>query len=287
MQTLTRRHTGQLITLPSTGSVPPKLHHPLRTLTGLGAGTRREVLTAVRRVPVRHRVVLLAVVTVLTLVPALFSIARMQSSVDVDLYPVPGVRQAPGQPVRYVQRVLPTIPFLSALSSRPGNPPNPSFYRSIAVSPDANRPGAVRLTVLSPTPNQAAVALRFAAAEIASLSSTSSSNWFRVRDVLPQFARALARHDLSSVARRSILTQETFARAATAGKPPAGPLEAGKVTTTVHGLPAKIIADLPGNPRQPSPFWAGAAGFILGIALCATWIYMTASNPAVKLRPDS
>ncbi len=219
-----------------------------------------------------ERFALLGAVTVLTVVPALTTLAP-QSTVQVDLRLVPGVRHAPGQPAVFVKKALPGVePLLATL---PSSAANLDLYRSLSVSPEADRPDAgVRISARSSKPKVDARIFNLIAARIVIASGVSARFWLRAHDVLlPRYRHALTRPHLSSSARRAILAEELFVGAALREPPPAGPMEAEHVVTSLHGLRGEIFSHLPGNPEPPSFLWAAVAGFILGVALCGTWIY--------------
>jgi hypothetical protein len=249
-------------------------------------------MEAIRHLPRMQKLTLVAVVAILTAVPAVVSRIGTQSTLRVGLRLVPDVAHAPGEPLPYVRMVFRTQiePVVLSLSRLSGSTIDLRSFRSISINSGGSGPNAgVRLEAASATPTRGLGMLKLLASQIASASSAASHQWLKLGLMLSRYNLELRRPGLPPRVRHRILDDRLFVSTALRGQPPAGPLEAGSVTSSANGLVAQIYAHLPGNPGRPSTPWAAVSGFILGLALVGTWIVFAAfdrrrSHPAMGAR---
>jgi hypothetical protein len=236
----------------------------------------RPAAGAALRMPGYQRWMLILVVVVLTLVPALICASGTRSSVRIGLAPVSRASQSPGTLLSYVSGVvaqdLQAHVVVLANQLAPGV--DRSFYRTLRVDPAiVGGTSGATISGTSTSPGWALKVLRFEAVKIATTAPRNRAYWRTAHEVwLPALERRLAKHDLPPAARRRILAEQAFVRVVAGREPPAGPLRVGNAVVTLHGLQAKIIAAMPGNPRPANPIWAAAAGFALAMALCLAWV---------------
>jgi hypothetical protein len=215
-------------------------------------------------------------VVFLTLGPALISSSRSgRSTVRIVVAPVPNTAQAPGSTISYVRAMLgPALrAYRFTVAAQGTKASDSSLYPTVRVEEAKVGGHAVAIAATTSSPALALDELRFVAHTIAVSSRQSAASWLQATRVeLPLYERELARHDLSPAERTAVVAKRKFVRAAMRPGPPAGPLEAGHAVVQRAGFWDKLIARLPGDPTRPSRLWAGAAGFVLAVALCFGWV---------------
>ena len=226
---------------------------------GRPATTRSWLANRVQRVSSRERLLLVLLVSVLTFCPALIAAARQSSyRTRIVFATVPQRIPAPGSDQSLIRATL-RAPTFRGITARPGT--------------RRGRPTVV-LSVPGRTPKQARRLATLVAARVVSSSTIAYRTWalFATQPRLTQ--RVL--HD----ARLSPALRQRLGRLLAQFKP-GEPLRVESQSTGPTGSVDEAIEGLrQATTVRRSPVWVGAAGFLVGIGLCALWLLLPASAQA-------
>jgi hypothetical protein len=256
--------------------MPLSVEDPVEAPAGAGAGADRTPWGR-PRVGRRERVLLVVLVAVMALAPALVALARETSHrATVELL-VANEGDDAADAIGYVRSQL-VNPFVrNSIVKQVGAAwaGEPEFYGDIGVAAGADGdPPSVRLTASGDSPAEARRVADIAAREIVAGTQQRARRMERGERILTTIERRLAEGDLSARQRRSLRGRAAFIRAEAAGLESVVALRvAGEASSSSLGLADRVIDALrPGGAPRPQPIWAGIAGLITGLALCALWL---------------
>ena len=246
---------------------------------------RTAVADRLRRVGPREWAVWAVVILVLAIVPALVSAARPQTvRSDVVLEPAAGASARPGAMAGYARAVLHLPVVQSHIAAQRNRYWNLIGLRHVDVDVAAVGAGGqgVRLTVAERTPGKARGLAGIVAEQLAAQSREAAPRRARARAGVRAIDRALQAPGLTAARRAELVAQREFIAAQARQDRGAIALRVARPATLPAGdrvdrLVSPVAPD--GVPR-PDPLWAGFAGLLLGLALCALWLALPAGRRA-------
>ncbi len=255
------------------------LRDPAPPADRLAAATR-PLSERLGRLPRRERVLLAAVLLLLTLVPAAIAAARSsEARVDLKLERASRDASSPvGLPayVRAMVRGRGLRDHVAAATARSWRDLERHYDDIEVVRGDAG-PDAVVMQVPGGTVRDA----QRLAGIIADKVNIDARLQLAARSDLARTGRRLRRGGLSAARRRQLLTQREFARVGLRPFRDDIPLRvSGPFTEKPRGTVDRAIDSLPGeNPPHRSPVWTGFAGLLLGLAVCSLWLLARSPAP--------
>ena len=233
----------------------------------------------------RGRAVWAVVILALAVVPALVSAARSETvQSDVLLEPVAGASARDGAMAAYARRVL----ALPVVQGRIASQRNRYWFliglRHVDVDVRAEGPGGerVRLSVADRTPGKARDLAHSVARQLVAQSRGAAARRSSTRAGLRVVDRALQDPALTAARRAQLESQRRFI--VVQGRQDEGVVElriARPATLPAGDRIARAVSKVaPEGVPRPNPLWAGFAGLLLGLALCALWLALPAGRRA-------
>ena len=247
------------------------------------AAPRNVVAQRLRRLGPRERAIWAVVILLLALLPAVVSAARPETvRSDVLLQPAAGETARAEAMADYARRVV-AVPFVQVRIAAERN----RYWSLIGLRPvrvgvAAAGPGAqgVRLTVAARTPKEARNVNAVVAEQVTALSRGAAGRRASARAGLRTIERTLRDSQLEPARRAQLVAQRRFVAVQARQERGVVALRVARPATKPAGdridrLVWPVASD--GVPRA-DPLWAGFAGLLLGLALCALWLALPAGR---------
>jgi hypothetical protein len=225
------------------------------------------------------------VILALAIVPALVSAARPQTvRSDVVLEPAAGASARPGTMARYARIVLHLPVVQSHIAAQRNRYWNFIGLRRVDVDVAAAGAGGqgVRLTVADRTPGKARDLAGIVAVQLVAQSRGAARRRARARAGVRGIDRALQAPGLTADRRTQLAAQREFIAAQARQERGATALRIARPAVLPAGdrVDRLVSAVAPDGLPSPDPLWAGFAGLLLGLALCALWLALPAGRRA-------
>ena len=242
------------------------------------AATRRSVLSGrLDRLGRRERVVMALAVLALAVVPALVSALRPATLwSETRLAPEPGERARPGLMAPLIERwvSLPVVQDRIAFTRSRWYWLVDLDLADVEASPAGPGGQGAFVRVPGRTPGEAQEVAEVVARQLVKHFRGAAKRREGTRRALLVVDKALRDPDLTPARRDELLRQRRFINVQARGDEGVAALRVVSRPTrpdggVVDGVTRRVVSD--GVPR-PHPLWAGLAGLLMGLALCALWL---------------